>query len=101
MVCTETYFNHEKILSDASIAAHSLHLNAYFLYLIDYNECDFGVSNCSQKCINTDGSFRCECDEGYELNPDGKSCRGNLQLTLLVDKIILCLTALELMKNFL
>ncbi|ELU15993.1 hypothetical protein CAPTEDRAFT_34995, partial [Capitella teleta] len=25
-------------------------------------------------CINTRGSYTCDCDEGYELHPNGKSC---------------------------
>lgn len=28
-------------------------------------------------CINMDGSFKCQCQEGYVLSPSGHSCIGN------------------------
>ncbi|XP_065910791.1 mucin-like protein isoform X2 [Dysidea avara] len=40
---------------------------------IDIDECaELGA--CEQNCINTDGSFECSCDSGYELDNDGRSC---------------------------
>ena len=35
-------------------------------------------SPCEQLCTNTDGSFDCDCMEGYELQDNGKSCVGKL-----------------------
>lgn len=29
-------------------------------------------------CHNTPGSFICECPEGHELTPDGRSCKGDI-----------------------
>lgn len=29
-------------------------------------------------CINTPGSFKCDCPDGYELQSDGRTCLGNL-----------------------
>lgn len=41
----------------------------------DIDECaDKNMSACSQICINTAGSFRCECEKGYFLEDDGKTC---------------------------
>ncbi|CAH8825520.1 unnamed protein product [Trichobilharzia szidati] len=41
----------------------------------DINECQAGTHNCPQRCINTHGSFKCECFEGYEAqNNDGLIC---------------------------
>ncbi|KAI1904717.1 hypothetical protein AGOR_G00008580 [Albula goreensis] len=40
----------------------------------DMDECS-GVNPCSQYCINTAGSFRCGCREGYRLDGDGHSCK--------------------------
>ncbi|XP_070174330.1 fibrillin-3-like [Littorina saxatilis] len=42
---------------------------------IDIDECAANHTNqCSMLCINTAGSYRCECSAGYQLNNDGKSC---------------------------
>ena len=44
------------------------------LYCIDINECELGV--CDQNCNNTNGSFTCSCEEGYNMNTDNRSCDG-------------------------
>lgn len=33
----------------------------------DIDECATELHNCEQVCINTPGSFRCECNKGYKL----------------------------------
>lgn len=40
----------------------------------DVNEC-VEMKPCDQICYNTDGSYRCECKEGFQLQGDGQSCR--------------------------
>ena len=42
----------------------------------DIDECATGNGGCGTKCVNTAGSFRCECDPGYILNSDGSTCSG-------------------------
>ncbi|KAJ8339188.1 hypothetical protein SKAU_G00359740 [Synaphobranchus kaupii] len=39
----------------------------------DMDECG-GLNPCSQHCINTAGSYRCRCRDGYRLAGDGHSC---------------------------
>ncbi|XP_064386533.1 sushi, von Willebrand factor type A, EGF and pentraxin domain-containing protein 1-like isoform X2 [Halichondria panicea] len=39
----------------------------------DIDECA-GPNNCTQVCINTEGSFICGCEAGYVLYSDGASC---------------------------
>ncbi|XP_062539561.1 low-density lipoprotein receptor-related protein 4 [Armigeres subalbatus] len=42
----------------------------------DIDECT--ITNnpvCSQECINTVGSFRCDCKPGYVLRPDNRTCK--------------------------
>ena len=34
------------------------------------------LNDCSQICINTIGSFICECNIGYQLSDDLKTCLG-------------------------
>lgn len=41
----------------------------------DINECDM-VNDCHQECINTNGSFTCECLEGFVLDSNNRTCSG-------------------------
>ncbi|KAH9524469.1 hypothetical protein Btru_054660 [Bulinus truncatus] len=41
----------------------------------DMNECQRGLSQCEQICINTEGSYRCSCASDLVLQPDGLTCR--------------------------
>ena len=40
---------------------------------VDEDECDF-YTNCQHSCVNTEGSFHCDCYEGYELADDQSNC---------------------------
>lgn len=47
------------------------------LCIPDVNECLESPGICSNgQCINTDGSFRCECPMGYNLDYTGVRCVG-------------------------
>nr|XP_057917944.1 collagen and calcium-binding EGF domain-containing protein 1 isoform X2 [Doryrhamphus excisus] len=54
-------------------------------YCLDIDECaDANTTACSQICINTVGSFRCQCETGYFLEGDGRTCtKGERALHLL------------------
>ncbi|XP_062947968.1 nidogen-2 [Cynocephalus volans] len=43
---------------------------------VDINECDTGSHRCgpNSECINFKGSYRCECQSGYELADDRHTC---------------------------
>ncbi|PFH36284.1 calcium binding egf domain-containing protein [Besnoitia besnoiti] len=44
---------------------------------VDINECATAHNDCDERttvCINTPGSFRCECKPGYLTAPDGRTC---------------------------
>ena len=56
---------------------------------LDIDECDLNTDGCEQGCVNTNGSFMCNCTDGYVLNGDGLSCDGKSNDTL----IVLCVTA--------
>ena len=42
----------------------------------DVDECDLGAHGCSQTCTNTVGSYNCSCIDGFSLNDDGETCKG-------------------------
>ena len=49
------------------------------LFSSDVNECDNANGGCPQQCVNTEGSYRCECFDGFTLTKlsDGQEvCEG-------------------------
>lgn len=40
----------------------------------DIDECE-NPDACSQICINYKGDYKCECYEGYEMDPASKTCK--------------------------
>ena len=46
----------------------------FYSTMIDIDECQTNV--CRHICINTKGSFYCECQPGKTLMPDKRSCIG-------------------------
>ena len=57
------------------------------MFVADVNECDAAsLNNCNRRratCINTPGSFTCQCDERYQ--GDGRTCRGTVYINSKVD----------------
>ena len=54
-------------------------------FTTDIDECELGIDGCDGGCINTGGSFVCNCSvpefgEGYEVGDDTTSCVGKLIL---------------------
>ena len=46
--------------------------------LSDYNECKVNNAGCEQFCVNTAGSYECDCRKGYKLNANKYGCQGLL-----------------------
>lgn len=44
----------------------------------DIDECSTSICQ-NGRCLNTVGSFHCECSPGFELGSDGRSCLGKLE----------------------
>ena len=57
------------------ICWHGFQLSADTRKCVDIDECQtFG--SCSQQCVNTRGSYKCQCDQGYiSVGVDGKDCK--------------------------
>ena len=47
-------------------------------HMLDINECEISELGgmCSQTCVNTPGSYECQCNIGYRLSSDGFTCEG-------------------------
>lgn len=55
-----------------------IHENPDVTYFVDVNECQARNHSCIQVCINLAGSYACDCDEGYILNVDKRTCDGKI-----------------------
>lgn len=52
----------------------------------DINECD-SPDTCSQLCFNTEGSYKCDCYEGYEMDFATKECKAIEGTVCVIDQI--------------
>ena len=43
-------------------------------YALEINECSENLHICEQVCVNTNGSYSCECNPGYSLSVNGFNC---------------------------
>ena len=65
--------------------------------MLDIPNCAINDHNCSQICVELEGSFNCSCYPGYELQEDRVTCTGRyLRMTL----NYVANTALLLLINF-
>lgn len=59
-----------KFVSDGSVQKAGFAAS----FVKEYDECATNNHGCDHECVNTLGSFKCECRIGYELHSDGKKC---------------------------
>ena len=43
---------------------------------LDANECLVENGGCEQRCVNKEGSYQCECNQGFQLQTDMRTCEG-------------------------
>ena len=44
---------------------------------LDVDECAIANGECEHECINTEGSFYCDCRGGHMLESNNRTCKGN------------------------
>ena len=73
-----------------------VNVSSYILcvFHLDINECNLDDNGCQHICVNTEGTYHCECFPGFELDPDGFNCSGRfnyeiLHLSARIEKLVL------------
>ena len=60
---------------------------------VDVDECLVENGGCEQVCVNSDGSFRCDCVGGYALSSSGVTCNGeythSVQIVIFISMTVL------------
>lgn len=60
------------------------------VHFADDNECSSGSTNsCQHNCNNILGSYTCQCNTGYRLNIDGRTCTGKIILSFYITGVII------------
>lgn len=70
----------KRCLAMAGLNEYSQWLEMLFSSSADINECLDSNGNCEDVCINTEGSFMCQCLNGRVLATDNRTCEGILTL---------------------
>ena len=47
---------------------------------LDVNECEMSNGGCQHQCKNTNGSYLCQCNGGFLLDSNGKTCTGKFDI---------------------
>ena len=58
---------------------------------LDINECEISNGGCQHQCININGSYTCQCNEGFLLNSNGKTCTGKFW----IESSLICLSLIK------
>lgn len=46
------------------------------VWAVGLEMCELVDHQCQHTCVSSPASYRCKCREGFTLNPDGKTCKG-------------------------
>ena len=56
--------------------SHTYLFYVTLIFITDINECFTDNGGCEQVCVNTEGSHRCACFQGYSYNEENEDCVG-------------------------
>lgn len=68
-------------------------------FFADVDECQVHNGGCQHRCVNTLGSYYCECRPGFRLHTDGRTCLGKAPLKIPWKFLLLFFEALFLPVN--
>ena len=54
----------------------NINIEHYMLFYVDILNCMINDHNCTQICVEVEGSFNCSCFPSYELEEDEVTCTG-------------------------
>ena len=63
----------------ASIFFNSYLTRFHSILYLDVNECEMSNGGCQHRCKNINGSYFCQCNDGFFLDGNGRTCIGNLK----------------------
>jgi len=70
------------------------------LFLPDLDECVANGRICNNgRCVNTEGSFHCVCNAGFDISADGKNCQGLLSSDICIYGVETYLRGRGFVKN--
>ena len=69
--------NYNNILIEGRELISSVELSnsISIIIIVDINEC-MAAHHCEHNCVNTVGTYTCNCDDGYLLADNGYACYG-------------------------
>ena len=67
------------------------HLSSLICTSLDVDECTIANGECEHECINTEGSFYCDCRGGHMLESNNRTCEGNENLKAEIIRYLYCI----------
>lgn len=58
------------------------------MHVLGSEMCEVVDHQCQHICVSSPASYRCKCREGFTLNPDGKTCKGEGITISLIENVI-------------
>lgn len=58
------------------------------MHVLGSEMCEVVDHQCQHICVSSPASYRCKCREGFTLNPDGKTCKGEETTVSLIETVI-------------